>query len=120
MAAVIIEIPHKVCFSKEAVPHSRVIAESIAHTAWCTGQLTVALELNYVVNVLSVITRWGNLPEESCVVSEIRALITTARQERATAGVAGCTPPYNPHAATAPPPTGAYATSPEAPPSCEC
>lgn len=69
-----------------------------------------------VYNV-SAYTRWGNLPDECCAVSEIRVLITTARQERATAGVAGCTPPYNPHAATAPPQTEEYASSPEAPPS---
>lgn len=91
-------------------------------------QATVVIELKYVLNFLSVMyTRWGNLPEDSCAVSEIRVLITMARQERATADAAGCPPPYNPHAATAPPPTeeykrdmnNHYASSPEASPSCE-
>lgn len=69
------------------------------------------------------------MPEENCAVSEIRALITMARQDRAAAKPAEGTPPCNPHAATAPPPNedyrgeGAnpgYRPSPEDSPLCEC
>ncbi|CAM9644552.1 unnamed protein product [Ectocarpus sp. 12 AP-2014] len=73
--------------------------------------------------------KWGFLPEEDCVASEIRFLIAAARQERDAAGpVAGAagSSPFNPYAASAPPPMEerkegvgfpSGCSSPQAPPS---
>lgn len=46
--------------------------------------------------------RYGNSPEDSCAISEIRISITTARRERAAAAAGGEDCIYSPKSASAP------------------